>query len=211
MTLETIVVALVALLVGAGLTVAGYRYFLILLPIFGFVAGFWIASAAITAIFGSGFLADVTGWIVGFVAGVALAVLSYFFYVIAVIVLAASVGAAIGGGIVEALLPNAGILEFLAGLAGAIALALVAILLAVPKYLVIVMTALIGAATTIAGVLLLFGQIKLPELSHGPVNAIIHQSILWSIVFVVLTVVGIAAQMRMTASWTLDPEGPRFA
>ena len=129
----------------------------------------------------------------------------------AVIVLAASVGAAIGGGIVQELLPNAGILEFLAGLAGAIALALIAILLAVPKYLVIVMTALIGAATTIAGVLLLFGQIKLPELSHGPVNAIIHQSILWSIVFVVLTVVGIAAQMRMTASWTLDPEGPRFA
>ncbi len=180
MTLETLVVALVALLVGAGLTVAGYRYFLILLPIFGFVAGFWIASAAITAIFSTG-------------------------------VLAASVGAAIGGGIVQELLPNAGILEFLAGLAGAIALALIAILLAVPKYLVIVMTALIGAATTIAGVLLLFGQIKLPELSHGPVNAIIHQSILWSIVFVVLTVVGIAAQMRMTASWTLDPEGPRFA
>jgi hypothetical protein len=211
MTLETIVVAVVALLVGAGLTVAGYRYFLILLPIFAFVAGFYAASAAITAIFGTGFLADVTGWIVGFVGGVVFAVLAYFFYVVAVIILAASVGAAIGGGIVEAFLPNAGIVEFLAAAAGAIVVALAAILLSAPKYLVIVGTAIVGAATTIAGVLLLVGQIKLPELGHGPVNAIVHQSPLWSIAFIALTVVGILAQMRMTQMYTLDPDGPRFA
>ena len=211
MTLEILVVALVALLVGAGLTVAGYRYFLILLPIFAFVAGFYAGSAAITAIFGTGFLADVSGWIVGFIVGVVFAVLAYFFYVVAVIILAASVGAAIGGGIIEAILPNAGILEFLFAVAGAVIVAVAAVLLSAPKYLVIVGTAIVGAATTIAGVLLLFGQIKLPELGHGPVNAIIHQSLLWSIAFIVLTVFGILAQMRATQMYTLDPDGPRFA
>ena len=211
MTLETIVVALVALLVGAGLTMAGYRYFLILLPIFGFVAGFYAGSAAITAIFGSGFLADVSGWIVGFVVGVVFAVLAYFFYVIAVIILAASVGAAIGGGIVQAILPDAGILEFLVAATGAVILAVAAVLLAAPKYLIIVGTAIIGAATTIAGVLLLFGQIKLAALGHGPVKAIIDQSLLWGIVFIVLAAAGIAAQFRMTQAYTLDPVGPRFA
>ncbi|HSS36245.1 MAG TPA: hypothetical protein VLR93_10140, partial [Patescibacteria group bacterium] len=82
--------------------------------------------------------------------------------------------------------------------------------LAVPKYLVIAVTAIIGAATVVAGVLLLFGTIKLPDLKEGPIDAIVGQGGVWLVVFVVLAVVGIAAQLRSFPTYVLDPEGPRL-
>ncbi len=210
MTLETLVVAIVALLIGAGLVVAGYRFFLLLLPLFGFVAGFYVGSAAITAIFGNGFLSDVTGWVVGFIGGVAFALLSYFFFIIGVIILAASVGAAVGAAVMNAL-GIGGLLEVLVAAAGAIVLAGAAIVLAVPKYLVIALTAIIGAATAVAGVLLLFGTVKLGAFQQGPVDTVVKQGPVWVIAFVVLAVVGIVAQVRTFPTYVLDPEGPRFA
>jgi len=209
MALETLVVGVVALLVGAGLVFAGYRFFLILLPIFGFVAGFYAGSAAVTAIFGNGFLSDVTGWIVGFIAGVAFFALAYFFFIVGVIILAASLGASVGAALANALgLGN--VLELLLAAAGAIALGVAAVVLAVPKYLVIALTAIIGAATALVGVLLLIGTVKLPDLQHGPVDTIVKQSTIWLIAFVVLAVVGILAQIRAFPTYVLDPEGARL-
>jgi hypothetical protein len=210
MTLETLVVAIVAVLIGAGLVFAGYRFFLLLLPLFGFVAGFYVGSAAVTAIFGNGFLSEVTGWVVGFIGGVAFALLAYFFFIIGVIVLAASVGASIGAAVMNAL-GIGGLLEVLVAAAAAIVLAGAAIVLAVPKYLVIALTAIIGAATAVAGVLLLFGTVKLVDLQQGPVDTVVKQGPVWVIAFVVLALVGIAAQVRTFPTYVLDPEGPRFA
>jgi hypothetical protein len=209
MSLDTLVVALVAILIGAGLVAAGYRFFLVLLPLFGFVAGFYVGSAAVTAIFGNGFLSEITGWVVGFIGGIAFGLLSYFFFIVGVIILAASLGASIGAALASALgLGN--VLEFLLAAIGAIALAGAAVVLAVPKYLVIAVTAIIGAATVVAGVLLLFGTIKLPDLKEGPIDAIVGQGGVWLVVFVVLAVVGIAAQLRSFPTYVLDPEGPRL-
>lgn len=209
MSLETLVVAIVAILVGAGLVVAGYRFFLLLLPIFGFVAGFYVGSAAVTAIFGNGFLSEVTGWIVGFIGGVAFALLSYFFFIVGVIILAGALGASIGAAVADWL--NLGnLLEFVLAAGGAIVLALAAVVLAAPKYLVVAVTAILGAATVVAGVLLLFGTIKLGALQEGPVDVVIQQSLIWVIVFVAIAVAGIVAQLRSFPTYVLDPEGPRL-
>ena len=80
----TLLFSLLAVGVGIVLLLWGYRAFLVMLPIFGFFAGFWIGAHAISAIFGTGFLADVTGLAVGLVAGVVVAVLSYLFYFVGV-------------------------------------------------------------------------------------------------------------------------------
>ncbi len=210
MTLETLVVGLVALLIGAGLVAAGYRFFLILLPIFGFVAGFYVGSAAVTALFGDGFLSTVTGWVVGLVGGVAFGLLAYFFFIIDVIILCGAVGAALGAALMNAIGLGGGILEFIVAAGAAIVLAIAGVLLAVPKYLVIVLTSVIGAATAVAGVLLIIGTIKLPDLEQGPVDAIVKQSTLWILVFVVVAIAGILAQVRSTPTYVLDPEGARF-
>ena len=50
------VTAVIALFFGSVLAFAGYRFFLVLLPIFGFLFGFGLGAQTIQAIFGEGFL-----------------------------------------------------------------------------------------------------------------------------------------------------------
>src|SRR3954466_3169465 len=90
--------SLFALLFGSILAFSGYRFFLFLLPIWGFFFGFALGAETIQAIFGTGFLSDVTSWVVGFFAGLLFAVLSYLFYFAAVAILAGSLGYTLGVG-----------------------------------------------------------------------------------------------------------------
>jgi hypothetical protein len=67
-----------ALAIGIGLAFAfwGFRVFLILLPIWGFFAGFLLGAQGMTYLFGDAFLATTLGWVVGFLLGLLFAVLS---------------------------------------------------------------------------------------------------------------------------------------
>ncbi len=86
--LSVLFVALFALIVGLAFCFAGYRVFLVMLPIWGFFAGFWLGAEVTTLLFGSGFLATTTGWVIGFVVGLLGAVLSYLLYFLGVALLA---------------------------------------------------------------------------------------------------------------------------
>ncbi len=66
---------MIALLFGLVLAFAGYRLFLVLLPIWGFFFGFGLGAQSIQALFGDAFLATITSWVVGFVVGAIFAVL----------------------------------------------------------------------------------------------------------------------------------------
>jgi hypothetical protein len=66
----TITLVLFALLLGAALCLAGYRFFLVMLPIWGFFGGFWIGAEATSLLLGGGFLATTTGLVVGLAAGI---------------------------------------------------------------------------------------------------------------------------------------------
>ena len=78
-----------ALAIGIGLAFAfwGFRVFLILLPIWGFFAGFIFGANGVDYLLGDGFLATTTGWVVGFLLGLLFAVLSYLYSWVAVILL----------------------------------------------------------------------------------------------------------------------------
>src|SRR3954470_844504 len=96
-------VSLLTLFFGFVMAFSGYRFFLILLPIWGFFFGFSVGAQAIQAIFGTAFLSDVTSWVVGFVVAAIFAVASYLFYFIAVAMLAGSLGYALGAGLMMAI------------------------------------------------------------------------------------------------------------
>ena len=74
--LQVIFAALFAFLIGLAFLLYGYRLFLVMLPIWGFFAGFWLGAQTIAMLLGGGFLATTTGWVVGFATGLLLAVLS---------------------------------------------------------------------------------------------------------------------------------------
>ncbi len=141
--LQAATIGLLGLLLGLGFVFYGFKLFLILLPIWGFFFGFLFGAGLVTALFSDGFLATVTGWVVGFFVGLLFAVLSYLFYWFAVLFIGASVGYAIGLGLL-ALLGNGGdnLMGLIFGLVGAAIGAGLVVVLRVPKYLIIALTAI---------------------------------------------------------------------
>jgi len=67
MAFELFCTVLIALLFGLLLCFSGYRLFIVLLPIWGFFAGFALGANSLQLIFNGSLLGDVTSWVVGFV------------------------------------------------------------------------------------------------------------------------------------------------
>jgi hypothetical protein len=209
MVFQDFLFGLLILLVGAAFCFVGYRFFRILIALWGFFAGFNLGAAGMAALFGGGFLGTVTGWILGIVVGLVVAALAYFFYYFAVVVLGASVGYTIGAGLMAAIgLNNPGFLAVIAGIVLAAVFVMLILALNLPKILIMVFTALGGAGAIIAGFLLLFGQIHLVGLQYGMAAAAIRSSWIWSLVWIVLAVVGFAAQWRTMQAYTMDWSQP---
>jgi hypothetical protein len=119
--------SLIAFIFGLVLAFGGYRLFLVLLPIWGFFFGLIFGAQAMQALFGTGFFAEVTSWVVGFVVGAVFAVLSYLFYILAVAVLAGSLGYTIAVGLMMAVGFSMGPLLWIIGVVAGIALAVVTV------------------------------------------------------------------------------------
>jgi hypothetical protein len=194
-------------LLGIAFLLVGYRFFMALLPILGFFAGFWLGATATTWILGTGFLANVTGWVVALVAGLIAAVLSYLFYLVGVAIVAAAVGAALGSGVMTALGFQPGFLVTLVAILSALVAAGLTLLLNIQKYVIIVVTSVAGASFLVISALLLLGQITPADLQGGGnlVGPIFASSFLWWLVWLVVAVVGIVFQVR-TARYYLLPQ-----
>jgi len=205
MVFQDFLIGLLLLIVGAAFCFAGYRFFRILIAIWGFFAGFNLGASMMVALFGQNFLGTVTGWILGFVVAVVIALLAYFLYYVAIVVLGASVGYAIGSGLIGAIgLNNPGFLSVLVGVVLAVLLAILVLALNLPKLLIMIFTAIGGAATIVSGFLLLFGQIHTASLQFGFDAAAIRASWIWSLVVIVLAIVGFLVQWRTMQTYTLE-------
>jgi len=192
------------LLIGAAFCFAGYRFFRILIAIWGFFAGFNLGTAAMTALFNNAFLGTTTGIVLGLVIGVVFALLAYFFYYFAVVLLGATAGYDLGSGLIGAIgLNNPGFIAVIVGVALAVVFALVILLFNLPKLLIMVFTALGGAVAMLAGLLILLGQVKVAYLQYGDAVALVRASWFWSIVAIALAVVGFLAQWRTMQEYTL--------
>ena len=112
----------------------GWRFFLLLLPLWGFVVGFSLGTEAMRALFGDGTFATVTSWVVGFVIAVLFAVFSYLYYYIAIAVLAGTVGYALGASVWGLIGNEQGVIAFVIGLVVGVIFAAVALALNVPRY-----------------------------------------------------------------------------
>lgn len=193
---------MIALLFGLVLAFAGYRLFLVLLPIWGFFFGFGLGAQSIQALFGEAFLATITSWVVGFIVAVVFAVLAYLFYIAAVAIVSFSLGYSVTIGVLTAIgLPLAGgFIAWLIAVVVGIALALVVLRFNIQKVVIELATAFLGAGA-IAGVfVLLFGG-PAAQIMENPVQFVLKNSPFWAIVFIVLGIVAFAAQYMNNRSW----------
>ena len=191
-----IVVAILAVLIGLAFAFGGWRFFLLLLPLWGFVVGFSLGTEAMRSLFGDGTFATVTSWVVGFVIAVAFAVFSYLYYYIAIAVLAGTVGYAIGASAWGLIGNEQGVIAFVIGLVVGLIFAVGVLLLNVPRYLVIVLTGLGGAAAVVAGWFILIGKVPSDNVTWWEVGQLIKDSWVYLIVWALIAAAGILAQMR---------------
>ena len=159
--MDDVIVGLLAIGLGLAVCFLGLRIWYFMLPIWGFVSGFFVGAATVTAIFGDGFLSTVTGWIVGIVVGLGFALLSYLFWYAGVMLAAASVGGLLASGFLDAVGIDGKWVVFLISLAAALALAFLALVIALPVYIVIISTGIVGATSVVTGAMLVLNRIEL--------------------------------------------------
>ena len=201
--LATITLALFAVLLGAAILLAGYRFFLVMLPIWGFFGGLWLGAYAVTLILGTGFLATTTGLVVGFVVGIIGAVLSYLFYMVGVLIIAGAFGGALGSGIMSALGFDPGLIMAIVTIVSALIAAGLTLLFSLQKYVLIALTAMAGAVLVVLAGMLAFGQVTVADLQAGgnAMQPVFEGSWFWGIVWLVLAVAGVVVQIRANRTY----------
>ena len=208
-----ILVGIILALIGLAVCFFGLRFWFILLPVFGAVTGFFVGARVMQDIFGTGFLSTGVSWIVGIVVAIVFALLSWFVWYAGAIILAGAVGASLFSGILHALFANPwGWVLFIVALIGALVFAVGALVLNLPVYIVIVNSALGGAALAVAGLLTMLGTITTVELANGATVAVVDEARfqgagwLWVLAWIVLAVAGIFYQLRGVAEARLPEE-----
>jgi len=208
-TFAAFCMTLIALFVGLAICFNGYRWFLILLPILGFFWGFGLGAQTLQAIFGVGFLATVSSWVVGFIVGLIFAVLSYLFYTVGVAILAFSFGYSIGVGLMGLIGIDLNFISWLVGVVVGVVVAGATILLNLQKWVVIAITAFGGAAVIIGALLFGFGIIPPVAVGLNAVRLVLADSVFWFLGWLILGILGFVAQMYSTRDWVLEaPETP---
>jgi hypothetical protein len=193
---------LIGILFGLAMTFAGYRLFLILLPIWGFFFGLMFGAQTMQALFGVGFLATVTSWVVGFIVGAVFAVLSYLFYMVAVAIIAGSLGYAVAVGLLTAIGLNMGFLVWLIGIVVAVVLIIVTLRFNLQKWVIIIATSVMGAGAIIGSFVLMFNPAA--GALEKPVQTALKTSPLLAILFVIVAILGIVGQVRASRSYTIE-------
>jgi hypothetical protein len=156
------------------------------------------------ALFGEGFLSTITSWVVGFVVAALFAVLSYLFYFCAVALVGASLGYALGVGLMEAIGLDFGFILWLVGIVTGIVVGALTLVLNIQKWVIIVATALLGAGIIVGTFLFLFGGLPPAQLVQNPVRHVLQTSPFWLIVFLVIAALGGVAQYQTSRLWRIE-------
>ena len=206
--LTTVTLVLFAVLLGAAFCFAGYRFFLVLLPILGFFSGFWLGAYSTSLLLGTGFLATVTGLVVGLVVGIIGAVLSYLFYLAGVVIIAAAFGGVVGSGVMSALGFDAGLIMALVTIASGVIAAGLTLLLNLQKLVIIVFTAMAGSLLLLLAGTLIVGQVTVSQLQAGGnfLRPGFQGSWFWGLGWLALTLIGVVIQLRTNRTYEFSKE-----
>ncbi|MEO9220788.1 MAG: DUF4203 domain-containing protein [Mycobacteriaceae bacterium] len=194
--MQDLVVGVLALLVGALFCFRGYWAMRFVIPLWGAFAGFNAGAGLVARLHHEGFLVSALGWTVAVAVALLFALFAYLYYAIAVIVAMASIGFALGAAAMAA----AGISwNWVIALAGAVAgvlLAVVAIITDLPMALLVILSAIAGAAASVAGLMLLTGTLNTVDFSNQNVTLDLTGNGWWYVLLVVLIAVGAVVQFR---------------
>lgn len=201
--MDTIVVGIIAVLIGALLCFRGYVTMRVIISLFGAFVGFLLGAGLVAGVTDSGFGQLALSWLVGIVGAVLFGVLAYFSYQIAVVIGMAGIGFAIGTTVMAAVGVGSQVAIVVVGLLAGALLAVIAIATDLPAVILVVLTALAGASVTVAGVMLIAGTIGINRLTAEGVGAEMSRGWWWYVLYGGLALLGIIAQLRSRGSRTM--------
>lgn len=194
------------LLVATGLLVAtaGYPLFRLMLPIMGFFAGFSIGFSVIQAAVGANAFSFVAAFLTALVMGMVFAVLSYTYYTLGVLLVAASFMAGVFAYFGQAIgLREDGFIIGLLAIAGGVIGVITVLRYGLQHDFIVVLTAMFGIGMIFAGAFLMFGDLTLSELHRDGVAqsiaGVVSSSWIWLIAWIGGTVLAAQTQIIMIA------------
>lgn len=191
-----IVLGLFAIVAGAVILFAGQFVLRLVIPIWGFFAGFAFGAGLFAELADERLLGTVLGWVTGFVFAIIFAVLAYLYYAVAVVLAMAAFGFAIGAGLISALGIDWNWVGVLVGLVVGAVLGLLAVFGNMPMIVLAVASSVAGAVSIVAGLMLLFGTLNSADLTRSSFNSALHSGWFWYALLLVLALIGIVAQTR---------------
>ncbi len=182
-----VILSIFLLILGIITAFAGLQLFKLLLPLVGFISGVMVGFGGVQGLFGVGAVSTSIAIIMAVIVGTIMALLSYLFFEIAVVVLVTVLGVSVFSYLAVAIgLGDNGFLLFMLSLAGGILGFMVATAGPLSRSLVIVATSMIGVAYILASILLLVGSVSVDRLlTEGIVRTVldvVDQEFVWLLV-----------------------------
>lgn len=191
-----IILGIFAIVAGAAMLLAGQFVLRLVLPIWGFFAGFAFGAGLFAGLADERFLGTLLGWVTGFVFALLFALFAYLYYAVAVIIAMGAFGFAIGSGLVVALGIDWNWVAVLVGLVVGAVLGMVSVVGNMPMIVLAVVSSLAGAVSVVAGLMLVFGAMDSADFTRTGFTAAVQTSWFWYVLLVVLVLLGIVAQTR---------------
>jgi hypothetical protein len=203
--LGNIIAGALLLFLGGVVAFGGYRLFLVLLPIYGFFFGLSFGAHSVQALFGDGFLATTTSWVVGFFAGLLFGLLSYLFWVFAVALVAGSFGYGLVAAFFGLFDADLDVLVWIIGVLVGLVFAVGAVVLNLQKAVVIIATALLGAGAIVGTFLLLFTNSSAEVFADDWAQELINDHPLYLLIFAVVAAMGMVFQFMANRAYEIRP------
>ena len=205
-----IAIAILLITAGALIALAGHRLFSLMLPLAGLIAGTIVGFTGVQAVFGSGVIATTVAIIFALFTGLLLALLSYFFVDLALTIVAIGAGASVMSLFGASLgLADNGFGIFLLALFGAVVAFSLVVRYDVTDGIVIAITAGLGSAYVLAGVLLLEGSVTLGDFTDsgivGTMRTVVDGSVLWLLTWLGGMLAGVLLQLKTRADELQTP------
>ena len=191
-----ILLGILAIVAGAAMLFAGQFVLRLVIPIWGFFAGFAFGAGLVASLADERFLGTVLGWVLGLVFALLFAILAYLYYYVAVTLAMGAFGFAIGAGLVVALGIDWNWVAVLVGLVVGVVFGLVSIFANMPMIVLVVFSSFAGAVGVVAGLMLLVGSLNSSDFTRGDFTDTVENGWAWSLLLLVLALAGIFIQAR---------------
>jgi hypothetical protein len=190
---------LLAIIAGGAMLVAGQFVLRLVIPIWGFFAGFAFGAGLVAGFADERFLGSVLGWVLGLVFALVFAVFAYLYFYVAIVIAMGAFGFAIGSGLVVALGISWNWLAVLVGLVVGLVIGLVAIFANMPMIVLVVLGSFAGAVGVVGGLMLLVGSLDSADFSRDDFTDTVSNSWAWSLLLLALAVGGVLIQAGQRA------------